>query len=73
MSATPMKIPQLTPERIAEEAYFLYLKRGSRPGSDLDNWLEAERNLREQLPRLPDLKPQLSTSRRLSKNRAQKV
>jgi hypothetical protein len=30
---------------IAVRAYQIYLARGAPPGSDLDNWLEAERQL----------------------------
>ena len=32
-------------ERIRRAAYALYQKRGSSPGSDLDDWLEAERTV----------------------------
>lgn len=32
-------------ERIAERAYQLYIERGGRHGKDLDDWLEAEREL----------------------------
>jgi len=32
--------------RIAEAAYFLAGRRGSAPGSELDDWLEAESMLR---------------------------
>ncbi len=32
--------------RIAEAAYYRYLKRGAQPGHDLDDWLQAERELR---------------------------
>ena len=31
---------------IAVRAYEIYLSRGMAPGTDLDNWLEAERQLR---------------------------
>lgn len=43
MSATQ---DQLT-EMIRKKAYELYMKRGKRPGHDLDNWLEAERIIRQ--------------------------
>jgi len=33
-------------EEIAEAAYQRYLSRGRRHGSDFDDWLEAERDLR---------------------------
>lgn len=35
-------------EQIAVRAYFLYLSRGAAPGHDLDDWLQAERELVEQ-------------------------
>jgi hypothetical protein len=34
-----------TADEIAEEAYRIYLGRGSEHGRDLDDWLEAERRL----------------------------
>jgi hypothetical protein len=35
-----------TPEQIAEEAHAIYLNRGAADGHALDDWLEAERRLR---------------------------
>jgi hypothetical protein len=35
-----------SPERIAAEAYAIYLAGGQRDGNDLEDWLEAERRLR---------------------------
>jgi hypothetical protein len=32
-------------ERIAQRAYQLYVERGGNDGRDLDDWLEAEREL----------------------------
>ena len=32
-------------DEIAVRAYEIYLARGAAPGNDLDNWLEAERQL----------------------------
>jgi hypothetical protein len=32
-------------ERIAERAYALYLQRGCREGSDLEDWGDAEREI----------------------------
>src|SRR3989442_13631916 len=32
-------------EEISVRAYEIYLARGAAPGNDLDNWLEAERQL----------------------------
>lgn len=36
-----------THDEIAEAAYQRYLKRGTGHGSDFDDWIEAERQLRE--------------------------
>ena len=32
-------------EEIRHRAYEIYLERGEQPGRELDNWLEAEREL----------------------------
>ena len=34
------------PEAVARRAYELYQRRGGNDGADLDDWLEAERELR---------------------------
>lgn len=34
-------------EEVRQRAYELYLFRGEKPGSALEDWLEAERELRE--------------------------
>ena len=34
-----------TPDEIAAEAYAIYCARGCSDGSDMDDWLEAERRL----------------------------
>jgi hypothetical protein len=36
-------------QRIAKKAYELYVRRGKKPGRDLDDWLEAERLLLSEL------------------------
>ena len=33
-------------ERIRRRAYELYLQRGNQPGSELDDWLQAEEDVR---------------------------
>jgi hypothetical protein len=38
-------------EEIARRAYELYVARGGENGSDVDDWLTAEREVQEQLPR----------------------
>jgi hypothetical protein len=34
-------------ERIRQRAYELYLQRGTQQGSDLDDWLQAEKEIRQ--------------------------
>jgi hypothetical protein len=34
-------------ENIAQRAYELYLERGCMPGHDVDDWLRAEREIRD--------------------------
>ncbi len=34
-----------TEERIRQRAHEIYLQRGDTPGSELDDWLEAERQI----------------------------
>ncbi len=41
----------ITQEEIAQRAYALYEARGREDGHDLDDWLEAERELLEQRSR----------------------
>jgi hypothetical protein len=43
---------QPTNEEIALRAYHIYLERGSTPGDPLQDWLQAERELKE-LPKKP--------------------
>jgi len=42
---------KITQEEIAQRAYALYEARGRGDGHDLDDWLEAERELLEQRSR----------------------
>jgi hypothetical protein len=44
----PMKIPH---EKIAMRAYEKWCKRGKPPGSDLQDWMEAEAELRSETMR----------------------
>jgi hypothetical protein len=39
---------QPTHEEIAKKAYALYLVRGARDGHDVQDWLQAERELKTQ-------------------------
>jgi len=43
---------QSTNEEIALRAYHIYLERGSGPGDPMQDWLRAERELKE-LPKKP--------------------
>jgi hypothetical protein len=43
-----MEIPQ---EKVAALAYEIWVEKGRPPGTDLQNWLEAEAELRIQLAR----------------------
>ena len=36
-----------TSDDVARRAYELYQERGGEPGADVDDWLRAERELRE--------------------------
>jgi hypothetical protein len=42
----PARQVTLTENEIARRAYELYLSRGREDGCDLDDWLQAERELR---------------------------
>jgi len=37
---------KVTDEEIRQRAYEIYLDRGAAPGFELDDWLQAERELR---------------------------
>lgn len=39
----------ISEQEIAERAYAIYLTRGAEDGHDLDDWLQAEQQLREQI------------------------
>jgi hypothetical protein len=49
-STTPSGAPRDRDE-VAIRAYEIYCGRGREHGHDLDDWIEAERQLREELPR----------------------
>jgi hypothetical protein len=38
------------PDAIARRAYELYLSRGSEPGHEMEDWLQAEAELKAQAP-----------------------
>ena len=51
--AVPQELAKETPRReaageeIRQRAYEIYLDRGAAPGFELDDWLQAERELRK--------------------------
>ena len=50
VSKRPLIASEPTQEEIERRAYELCLARGGAHGHDLDDWLQAERELREQRP-----------------------
>lgn len=55
-SETTLKTPP-TEERIRQRAYELHQARGGIPGHDLDDWLQAERELKTDMSQLPEADP----------------
>jgi hypothetical protein len=41
----PRMATKLTSEEIALRAYQIYLERGAAPGNELEDWIQAEREL----------------------------
>ena len=37
---------ELSTQEISDRAYELYLQRGSEPGKDVEDWVQAERELK---------------------------
>jgi DUF2934 family protein len=50
----PARNPERRPthEEIEVRAYQLYIERGGTDGSDVDDWLQAERELLEKQPKM---------------------
>ena len=46
-TALPAEFDYPTREEIEQRAYKIYLERGGEPGHDLEDWIQAERELRE--------------------------
>ncbi len=53
MQTVPVRVPtrqapqhEPSDEEIRQRAYEIYLDRGTTPGRELDDWLQAERELR---------------------------
>jgi hypothetical protein len=47
--ATNERATVISEQQIAQRAYTLYLARGAEDGHDLDDWLQAEQQLRREL------------------------
>lgn len=45
----PASLVETSQEEIARRAYEIYLRRGGSNGHDLDDWLQAERELRSEI------------------------
>jgi hypothetical protein len=43
---TPATSPEKLVDEIRNRAFEIHLKRGSTPGSDMDDWLNAEREIK---------------------------
>ena len=43
---TPATSPEKLVDEIKKRAYEIHLKRGKTPGSDMDDWLKAEREIK---------------------------
>lgn len=56
-------------ERIRRRAYELYLRRGNQPGSEIDDWLQAEEEVLSALAR----KAQFDRMKKLSADRKHKA
>jgi len=44
-------VPALSGEEIGRRAYEIYLARGAQPGHDLEDWLQAEKELLDEIRR----------------------
>jgi len=51
-AAAPLVTPEQRESLIAEAAYYLAEQRGFAPGAELDDWLEAEREIEQMLSEL---------------------
>jgi hypothetical protein len=59
-SSTQVETGEVSPgnstrdEEIRRRAYEIYLERGEQPGRELDEWLQAERELKRGMSRSPE-------------------
>ena len=66
---------EITREMIEKKAYELFLARGGEHGADINDWLEAERQLRTEIAaparpsRTAQATPAPSSSRKVSANK----
>ncbi len=61
---------EITREMIEKKAYELYLARGCVDGADVNDWLEAERQLRaEMMIETAPTRPPAKSSKRVSANK----
>ena len=61
---------EITRDMIEKKAYELYLTRGRVDGADVNDWLEAERLLRAEVPRDPKpTRTPASSTKRVSANK----
>lgn len=51
------KLRSPTSEQIQKRAYEIHLARGGVPGRELDDWLQAERELKAEVSQLPEEDP----------------
>ena len=59
--------PTPSPDEVARRAYELFEARGCQPGHDLENWLDAERELSDNAQsRTADLRRHRSLDRRVA-------
>lgn len=68
--SSPVAAPYLA-DAIAERAYFKALNRGFAPGFELDDWLEAEREVATLTASVPKARPKRNTA--ASKSKSKKV
>lgn len=53
----------ITQEKIAQRAYEIYLARGGQPGCEVDDWLRAEAELRQEVEQIAACAPENPATR----------
>jgi Protein of unknown function (DUF2934) len=64
--------PRPTEEQIAQRAHEIFLKRGATPGSELDDWLQAERELTAEAKQPVAPKPSAPSKAPLANSRSRR-